>query len=76
MEPSTTEIDMQELTQTQHDASQIIKAIGGAAKVGREFGITRQAVSRWKKNGIPHAWKIAIGLKYPDVVKNAIGGNA
>ena len=68
---STNEINMETLTQKQFDAHRIIDAIGGPSKIGREFGITSQAVSRWKQIGIPHAWQIAIALKYPEAVKNA-----
>lgn len=36
-------------------ATEIIRRLGGTAKVSRVFGVTMPSVSDWKRDGIPHA---------------------
>lgn len=36
-------------------ATEIIRRLGGTAKVSRMFGVTMPSVSDWKRDGIPHA---------------------
>ena len=49
----------------QQDTNQIIEAAGGSAAVGRLFGISSQAVSAWKKRGIPGIALFALRLHDP-----------
>jgi len=35
------------------DASDIIAALGGAARVAAMFGVSRTAASNWRRDGIP-----------------------
>lgn len=47
------------LTITDMDKSdiEIIKSFGGTGATARLCGVTSQAVSQWKKNGIPRPWR-------------------
>jgi hypothetical protein len=43
-------------TDTEITASQIIDALGGPTKVAGETGLTKGAISNWRKNNIPDGW--------------------
>jgi predicted transcriptional regulator len=38
------------------NAKRVIDNLGGTAKVAELLGLTKSAVSQWKKRGIPAAW--------------------
>ena len=50
-----------------HTDSALIDLLGGTGAVARECEISDQAVSQWRENGIPHAWKKYFLLRFPDV---------
>ena len=52
-------------------AKQIIDALGGPAKVSREFKITSEAVTQWKRNGIPHGRMMYIKVAYPKLFRKS-----
>ena len=45
----------------------VIEALGGTAKLSREFGIRHPSVSGWKKRGIPEDRLQFIQVKYKNV---------
>lgn len=45
------------------DPNDLIDSLGGTAAVARLVGVTPQAVSQWRANGIPRAW-----VKYLELV--------
>jgi hypothetical protein len=47
--------------------SEIIDELGGPAKVALECDISSQAVTQWRKKGIPKPWFRFFALKYPDI---------
>lgn len=48
-----------------HHDSQIIDALGGNSALAEMFGISSQAVSKWRKEGIPSARRMYLELKAP-----------
>lgn len=52
-----------------HNDSKIIDALGGNSALAQEFDISRQAVSKWRKTGIPNPNRMYLELKYPDAFK-------
>lgn len=52
------------------DASKIIDALGGTAKVSRLFGVRMPSVSQWKFSGIPAARMMYLQVAHP----NALAG--
>ncbi|HFC8542693.1 TPA: Cro/CI family transcriptional regulator [Neisseria weaveri] len=53
------------------DISKFINLIGGVTKVAELCGITKGAVSQWKKNGIPKAQMNFLKTKFPREWKKA-----
>lgn len=49
-----------------HNDSLIIDKLGGNAKLADLFGISSQAVSKWRKEGIPDARMMYLRLAFPD----------
>lgn len=49
--------------------SDLIDAYGGTSKVASLCGLTTGAVSQWRTNGIPKAWKEVLRLAKPKVFK-------
>jgi hypothetical protein len=49
------------------DPSKIIDALGGNKQVASECGITEQAVSLWRRNGIPKGYGLYFKNKYPEL---------
>ncbi|EFV84125.1 hypothetical protein HMPREF0005_02867 [Achromobacter xylosoxidans C54] len=49
--------------------SDLIDAYGGTSKVATLCGLTTGAVSQWRTNGIPKAWKEVLRLARPKVFK-------
>ena len=43
--------------------NQLIDALGGSVAVARMCGVSSQAVSQWRKNGIPRPWKMILETK-------------
>lgn len=54
------------------DSKQVIEALGGTTRVAEMCGIRPQAVSQWKKNGIPRAWVRFLQCIRPEVFKKAV----
>lgn len=50
-----------------HSDSSIIDALGGNAKVAEMCNISSQAVSKWRRDGIPDARLMYFKLLRPDV---------
>lgn len=48
------------------DANQIIDAIGGTYRVAELCQVSAQAVSQWRKDGIPQARIMYLKLARPD----------
>jgi len=53
---------------------EIIDSLGGTAAVAQICGITPQAVSQWKRKGIPKSVKRLLH-HYRENTKNAVQGN-
>jgi hypothetical protein len=49
------------------DASTLIDALGGNKKVAKTCEITEQAVSQWRKKGIPKPWQKFFKQRNPKV---------
>lgn len=49
-----------------HPDSAVIEALGGPSAVARIFGIHPQAVSMWKRAGIPKARRMYLKLAHPE----------
>lgn len=52
---------------TQSRDSQIIDALGGSRAVAALCNVTSQAVSQWRRSGIPEARRMYLQLLRPDV---------
>jgi hypothetical protein len=50
----------------EHPDAKVIDALGGATAVGRIFRIRPQAVSAWRRAGIPDARRMYLELAHPD----------
>ena len=53
--------------------AEIISRLGGPAAVGRLFDITSQAVSQWKRGGIPKTPRRYLQLLHPEAFEAAQG---
>jgi hypothetical protein len=51
----------------QVDSEKIIDALGGTGQVSKLFSVTAQAVSQWRKDGIPPARLMYLKLYRPDL---------
>lgn len=49
--------------------SDLIDALGGTSEVARLCDLTTGAVSQWRTNGIPRAWKKYLRLAKPRIFK-------
>ena len=49
--------------------SDLIDALGGTSEVARLCDLTTGAVSQWRTNGIPRAWKKFFRLARPQIFK-------
>lgn len=49
-----------------HDDSAVIEKAGGPSVIARLCEISPQAVSQWRKAGIPRARRMYLELKLPD----------
>ncbi|OZI48450.1 hypothetical protein CAL20_13675 [Bordetella genomosp. 4] len=47
----------------------LIDALGGTSEVARLCDLTTGAVSQWRTNGIPRAWKKFLRLAKPRIFK-------
>ncbi|CAM4336759.1 hypothetical protein GCM10027287_30820 [Bordetella muralis] len=47
----------------------LIDALGGTSEVARLCDLTTGAVSQWRNNGIPRAWKKFLRLAKPRIFK-------
>jgi hypothetical protein len=54
-----------------HPDSVVIEALGGPSAVARIFGIHPQAVSMWKRTGIPKARRMYLKLAHPEAFEDA-----
>jgi hypothetical protein len=50
--------------------SEIVEAMGGTTAVAKQYGMTTQNVSRWKRHGFPKSWLRVIKLERPDLFKD------
>jgi hypothetical protein len=50
---------------TPEEAAQIIYALGGNTVIGVALEITPQAISYWRRKGIPRPWLQLLRAKYP-----------
>ena len=57
------------------NATEIIRRLGGPAKVAVLFEISTQAVSQWQDNGIPKARLQYLRLARPDVFEPVPAGD-
>jgi hypothetical protein len=48
--------------------SDLIDVLGGTSKVAILCDTTPQAVSQWRKEGIPDARRLILSLSHPDIV--------
>lgn len=53
--------------ESSHDDSAAIDAMGGPTAVAAIFGISPQAVSQWRRNGIPRVSRMYLEVKRPDL---------
>lgn len=52
---------------TPNDDSSLIDALGGTGRVAALCGLTAGAVSQWRGNGMPKAWREFLRLARPAV---------
>lgn len=52
-------------------SNQMIDALGGTAALARQCDITMQAVSYWRRVGMPMIWAMYLRLKYKRELKAA-----
>ena len=45
----------------------VIEELNGSTKTAELFSITPQAVSQWKRNGIPKPWLMFLRKEFPDL---------
>ncbi len=50
-----------------HPDSAVIDALGGSGEVARLCQVSSQAVSQWRRNGIPQPRRMYLQLLRPDV---------
>lgn len=50
-----------------HDDGRIIDALGGTAAVARMCRVRPQAVTQWRRAGIPQARRMYLELRFPSV---------
>lgn len=50
--------------------SDIIDALGGTAEVARLCEVNSQAVSQWRRNGIPKAWRKYFAAIRPELFQD------
>ena len=55
------------------DTSALIDALGGNKKLAKTCDISEQAVSQWRKKGIPDPWMKFFKVKWPKVIKQFKG---
>lgn len=53
----------------QHEHSSLIDRLGGTTKVASICKVRSQAVSRWRRDGIPPARFMYLEAIYPDVIR-------
>jgi hypothetical protein len=53
------------------EANRVIDALGGTAKVARLCEVNTQAVSQWRRNGLPRPWRKYFELLRPDLFVQA-----
>lgn len=53
-----------------HPDSKIIDRLGGPAEIGRLFEISPQAVSMWRREGIPKARRMYLELARPEAFRD------
>jgi hypothetical protein len=58
------------MTHAQHDDSAVIDALGGTVATARLCEVTSQAVSQWRRHGIPQPRRMYLALVRPE----AFGG--
>lgn len=57
------------------DTNHIIAALGGSGKVAELCEVSSQAVSQWKKNGIPKAQHKYLKSIRPEAFVQAVGNS-
>lgn len=50
-----------------HPDSKLIDELGGPTQIAKVFGISSQAVSSWRRSGIPRPNRMYLELKHPAV---------
>ncbi len=48
-------------------ASAIIDALGGPTAIARQYDITPQYVSKWRRKGIPRPWLLLLRTQHAEV---------
>lgn len=56
----------------QRTASEIIDEMGGTGAVAGLCGISSQAVSKWRKSGIPAPWLKYFRLRWPEAFHGGV----
>lgn len=59
-----------------HPDSLVIDRLGGATAVAALFGIAPQAVSQWRRSGIPRARRMYLELATPSAFRPAVDADA
>jgi len=52
------------------ETNRIIAALGGPSKAGRLLGISKSAVSQWRKNGVPKTQLKYLRVAHPQVFQS------
>lgn len=53
------------------EANRVIDALGGTAVVAKLCEVNRQAVSQWRRNGLPDARRMYLRVIRPDVFSDS-----
>lgn len=54
------------------EANRVIEALGGPSEAGAKLGISKSAVSQWRKNGVPKTQMKYLRVAHPEI----FGGEA
>ena len=50
-----------------HADNPLIDEMGGTGALARKCGLTTQAISKWRSEGIPKAWRRFLATQYPSL---------
>lgn len=58
---------------SKHEDSAVIDALGGTVATSRLCEVSSQAVTQWRRAGIPKPWRMYLRLLRPQVFPQVVG---